>query len=742
MGEVYRATDVQLARDVAVKVLPEAFAGDAQRVERFRREAQILAALNHPNIATIHGLEVSDRALYLVMELVSGQTLAERLSSGPVAVKDALRIGSQLAEALNAAHQKGITHRDIKPGNIKVTPEGRVKILDFGLAKSAADRGHDALPDETPTLSALTTPGMLIGTPAYMSPEQMSGRAAGVPADIWAFGCVVYELLTGRRPFSTSSFAETIAAVLTSHPDWSRLPASTPKPIRDLLERCLVKEPSGRLQDIAQAHVTIDQVLHAYRAADESAVDFARSSGRIKSTRSLAVLPFVNAGGDPQMDYLGDGLTESLIFSLSRLPQLRVTAQSAVFRYKGTTDRARDIGRELGVEVVLTGRVQQRGESLRISAELVDVEQGWQLWGGQYRTSSNDIFQAEEEIAREISEGLRLKLSDEHAKMLSQRYTDNVEAYHLYLKGRFHWSKRTADGLARSLDYFRQAIECDPTYALAYAGLAEGYVPQGFYCHLPPTEAFPKARAAAERALEIDPDLSEARTVIGSVKATYEWDLAGAERELRAAIERSPHYPRAHQSLAECLTLQGRAEEAIAEMRFALNADPLSLYINAALVMTYYFAHRFDAAIAHGRTGLDLDPHFFPIRWYLGLAYQQTGQYAEAVAELEQARRLSDDSTLMVSSLGGALAAWGKVERARDILRDLHQTAERRYVSKVWVAAIHAALGEDDRALSSLERAREDRCAWLLRCLRLDPRFNSLRGHPRFQALLPAFART
>ena len=726
MGEVYTARDQHLERDVAIKVLPEAFAHDQLRLDRFRREAQLLAALNHPNIATIHGLEENDEGLYLVMELVPGHTLAERVAGGPVPFDESMRVCSQLADALDAAHQRGIAHRDIKPGNIKVTPDGRVKVLDFGLAKSAdAAQTVEAI-DEAPTM-AVTSSSLVLGTPGYMSPEQVRGESSGKQSDLWAFGCVLFELLSGRRAFSAPTTAETIAAVLMSDPDWKALPPETPTAARELLRRCLDKNIQSRIRDIADVQAGLDRARQSEPSGGPTPS---------RSIHSLAVLPFVNAGGDPQMDYLADGLTESLILSLSRLPQLSVTAQTSVFRYKGQSERALEIGRTLGVQAVLTGRVLQRGNALRISVELADVE-GWRIWGGQYRRSADDIFEAEETITREISENLRLTLSHEDTRMLARRFTGNVEAYHLYLKGRFYWAKRTEDGLSKSIQYFRQALDIDPTYALAYAGLAEGYIPQGYYCHLAPTEAFPRARAAAERALEIDPQLSEARSVLAMIKGSYEWDLAGAEREARAAIARSPNYPRARQTLTEILSVQGRSVEAMEEIRRGLDLDPLALYMNAAVGMTYYYARHFDAAIAQARSTVELDADFYPAHLFLGLSCQQAGQHADAVAALERASSLSHRSTMIVSALGAALASAGRRPEAAAILNELDEAARRgRYVSGVWLAAVHAALGDTERAYTSLDQARKDRCCWLLRCMTLDARFDGLRPSPRFTSML------
>lgn len=725
MGEVYTARDQHLQRDVAIKVLPQAFTHDQLRIDRFRREAQLLAALNHPNIATIHGLEEADGILYLVMELVPGQTLAERLQGGHVPLDETLRVGVQLAEALGAAHQRGIAHRDIKPANIKLTPDGRIKILDFGLAKSADDARTVVGVDDAPTM-AVTSPGMVLGTPAYMSPEQLRGEPGGTRSDLWAFGCVLFELLASRGAFTAPTMAETIAAVLMTDPDWHALPIDTPNAMRDLVRRCLDKEPQRRVQDVKEILAGLE---HARREGPAT-----ERVGPRKTIRSLAVLPLINTSGDAQMDYLGDGVTESLILGLSRLPQLKVTAQSSVFRYKGQTDRALEIGRTLGVEAVLTGRVLQRGNALQISVELADVE-GWRIWGAQYRRKADDIFAAEEEITREISENLRLTLSREETQLLARRATGNVEAYHLYLKGRFYWAKRTPEGLARSMHYFREAIECDPTYALAYAGLAEAFIPQGYYCHVPPTEAFPRARAAAERALEIDTNLSEARTVMAMVKGSFERDLHGGEREARAAVLGNPNYPRARQALAEILTVQERFEDALVEIKRGVELDPLALYMHAAVAMVQYYARQFDAAIAQAHSTIAMEP-FYPAYLFLGLACQQTGRHAEAIAALECACSLSQRSTMTLAALGAAMAAGGRTAEAAGILRELDAAvAGGRYVSGVWEAALHTALGDTDRALASLERGRQDRCCWLLRCLRLDARFDGLRNIPRFQTL-------
>jgi eukaryotic-like serine/threonine-protein kinase len=723
MGEVYAACDRHLARDVAIKVLTEALAGDADKIERFRREARLLAALNHPNIATIFGLLESNGRLFLAMELVGGETLAERLQRGPAGPDDARAIATQIAEGLAAAHQRGIAHRDIKPANIKVTPEGRVKILDFGLAKSLA--GESPPKDETVLVSRAGS-DLMIGTPAYMSPEQLRSLPAGTASDIWGFGCVVYELIAGRRPFAGTTIGAVVTAIVSEQPDWAALPESTPAELRQLLARCLEKDPQRRLRSMLEARALLERGAQPATAAapDGAAIT------------SLAILPFVNETGDPQMEYLSDGLTESITLSLSQLPDLRVAARSAVFRYKGETGRAQEIGRMLGVDAVLTGRVLQVGDTVRIGAELVDVVRGWQLWGGRHRRAAGDIFAAEEAITREIADSVRPKLAAGREPRASLHTTGSPDAYHRYLKGRFFAAKRTQEGLTRSVQYFREAIEIDPTYALAFAGMADAYIPQGVYCHVRPTEAFPRARAAAERALEIDPDLADARIALSSVKANLDADPLAAEADLRQVIARAPRQARAYQGLSQVLAIQHRFDEARAAIEHALALDPLSLYMNAAVVMTGYFHREFDRAIEHGRASIDLDPGFYPLHLWLGLAWQQAGDADAAVAALTTARRLSGDSTLTAAALGGALAAGGRSDAAAALVDGLDAAAARRYVPQTFVAAIFAALGDADTAMARLDRAAAERCCWLQRCVILDARLDPLRDDPRFQTLL------
>jgi eukaryotic-like serine/threonine-protein kinase len=724
MGTVYRALDTKLNRPVAIKFLSNELA-DATARRRFQREAQMASSLNHPHILTVHDAGEFENRQYLVTEFVDGGTLKDWARAEKRNWTQIVELLTGVADGLAAAHAAGITHRDIKPANILVAKNGYAKLADFGLAKldEVAPQG-----DATVTLiEEATRPGMIMGTIAYMSPEQASGRPVDARSDIFSFGVLLHELLAGRKPFGGATDLEVLQTILHGVPQ--PLAEDVPAALRAVVERALEKDAAERYQSMGEMVADLRRLVrHDAGAPVPPKPD--------RPLHSLAVLPFANASSDPQMEYLSDGLTENIIFSLSRLPQLRVISQSAVFRYKGRSDEAQHAGQAFGVEAVLTGKVLQRGETLLISAELVDVENGWQRWGAQYRRKAADIFAIEEEIAKEISENLRLKLTPEKENLPARRYTDNVEAYHLYLKGRFYWAKRTEEGLYKGIQYFRQAIELDPTYALAYAGVAEGYVPLAVYCHLAPKDACSKSRAAAHAALEIDAKLAEARTVLGAVMSYYDWDLENAEKELRQATALDPKYARAHQALAENLTMSGRFEEAAVEARRALELDPLALSLNAFMAMTYYFGREYDKAIEHGSRTVEMDPNFFPGYFYLGMAYHVSGQFADAAAALQQARVLSNNSTLMVASLGGVFAAWGKHEEARNILHELEQMGRRKYVSQVFVAAILAGLGEIDQALACLETAYEHRCTWLPRCIAADARLDRLHREARLQDLI------
>ena len=753
MGEVYQARDSKLNRDVAIKVLPAVFLHDAERLARFQREARMLAALNHPNIATIHGLEQFGCVNYLVMELVSGQTLAERLRVGPLDINEALKIGGQIAEGLEAAHEKSVIHRDLKPANVKVTPEGRVKLLDFGLAKAFAGDGELDLSNAV-TLTAIgTEEGRILGTPAYMSPEQARGKPVDKRTDIWSFGCVLYELLTGKEVFRGETVSDTVAAVLEREPDWLALPPATPAKIRDLLRRCLQKEAQRRLRDLGDARMEIEELPTAaqpqHRWRSRVAVWIAavavmallvaaglsyRLVGRGETIDSVAVLPFVNGSTDPNAEYLSDGITESLINSLSQLPKLRVMSRESAFRYKGKQTDAQTVGRQLGVRAVFEGRVTQRGDSLAISAELIDAGDNSHIWGQQYSRKPSDIFALQEEIAKEMTTALRLRLTGADEKRMAKRYTANPEAYQDYLKGRYWWNKRNEEGFNKGIEYFQRAIAKDSAYAMAYAGLADCYNFLAIYNYVPQKEVYPRAKEAAQRALEIDETLAEAHATLARIKRDFDWDWSGSEREYQRAIQLNPTDANAHQSYGITLSEVGRFEEAITESKRAVELDPLSLPSSRALGQTFYYARQYDQAIDQEQKALELDPNFFSAHLELGYAYLSKSMYSEGTAEFEVVLAMSRGNAGL-PDLGYAYAVAGSRTEAGKVLDRLNTRSKQKYVSPVDWAIIYTGLGEKNKAFQWLEKGYEDRSltAW---SIKVEPVFDPLRSDPRFQDLL------
>jgi eukaryotic-like serine/threonine-protein kinase len=753
MGEVYQAHDTKLGRDVAIKVLPSAFVHDAERLSRFQREARMLASLNHPNIATIYGLEQSDDVHYLVMELVPGHTLAERVSAGALKIEEALKLGGQIAEALEAAHEKGVIHRDLKPANVKVTTEGRVKVLDFGLAKAfASDGGLDF--SHAPTLTAMgTEEGRIVGTPAYMSPEQARGKAVDKRTDIWAFGCVLYELLTGRQAFRGDTLSDMIAAVLEREPDWQALPSATPAKIRDLLRHCLQKDAQRRLRDLGDARMQIDEAPAAAQprwrsrvalwiaAVGMMAVLLAaglayRFAGRGETIDSVAVLPFVNANADPNTEYLSQGIAGNIVNNLSqlKLPNLRVVPWSTVSRYTGQQVNPQEVGRALKVRAVLVGTVIQRGDSINIQMELVDIVKVSQLWGQQYERKLTDILPLQEQMATDISNKLRLRLNVEEQQRLTKRYTENTDAHILYLKGRNLSGEYTPERLQKGAQYFQQAIDLDPNYALAYAGLASSYVTLGSRGTRSPKDSYQRAKSAAAKALAIDDTLAEAHNAQGVVKRDFDRDWSGAEREFKQAIALNPTYVDPHHSYSHLLEAMGRTEESLAESQRILEIDPLDPIMNAHLGWHYLMARRAEQAIVLCQKALEVGNTYWG-HYYLGQAYEQKARYAEAIAEFNKALGLSGASTEAIAALGHAYAVSGNRRKAQHVLDDLDKLSEQRYVSLGYKALIYAGLGDSEQAFKWLQKAYEDGPGWLI-YLNVDPRYDSLRSDPRLADLL------
>jgi serine/threonine protein kinase/tetratricopeptide (TPR) repeat protein len=745
MGEVYRARDVRLGRLVAIKVLRPESASSRERLARFEQEARTASALNHPNVITIYDIGQVDETRYIAMEFVEGRTLRDLLENGPLPASRIVEYGTQMAEALAKAHAAGIVHRDLKPENVMVTPDGLVKVLDFGLAKLTR-----AEPVSTDGPTAHTAAGILLGTVQYMSPEQARSPSVDHRSDQFAVGLILYEMATGRRAFPRDSVGGTIGAILYEDPEPVALINPTlPEGLQRVIATCLRKQPHERFAttgDLARALAA----LRVRPGTFESRLDTVvmAETAPVPQQASVAVLPFVDMSPQKDQEYFCDGMAEELINALSQIPGLRVVSRTSSFQFKGRADDARTIGQRLGVRTLLEGSVRTAGERMRIGARLTNAADGYQVWASQYDRELKDVFAVQEEIAGSILAALRVTLGAADAAPLVAPQTGAPEVYKLYLKGRHEWNKRTEDGLLRSLEYFQEAIDRDPGYARAHAGLADSYALLGVYGIRPPSEVMPKARATAVRALEeavdvapggkADAGLAAVHTTLGCVKAVYDWSWAEAERHFRQAIALDPRYPTAHQWYAmNFLVPMRRFEEAASEIRLAQDSDPLSPAIQASLGLVHYFAGRLDEAAAQLRSTVETDGGFAMGHFFLGQAYLQMGRTEDAIAAIGQASRLSPASPEFRAGLGYACARAGQADRARQALEDLKRLRAERYVSAALVAEVHAGLGEDGHALTWLAEAQREHAPELC-WIGVRPTFAPLRARPAFVELVRA----
>lgn len=719
MGDVYLAEDTSLNRKVALKFLSLHLIADEEYKARFKREAQAAAVLSHPNIVTIHEVSDYNGRPFLVMEHVEGQSLSDLCKDEKLSVDKVIELAVQICQGLSKAHQAKITHRDIKPSNIVIDPDGRPKLLDFGLASIQGSE-------------QITKTGWAMGTVGYMSPEQLKGEQADHRADIFSVGVVLYEMLTARRPFSRNSEAATLQAVLNETPDpVSRFRTDVPDGLQRIINMALDKNREERYQ-------SIDDLLADLKAISRGSEPIASGDrGPHLFTRpSIAVMAFVNLSADPEQEYFCDGMAEEIINSLTHVEGLRVVARTSSFAFKGKNEDTRDIGRKLSVKTLLEGSVRWAGNKLRITAQLINAADGYHLWSERYDRQMKDIFEIQDEISLAIVDNLKIKLLGEEKAKLAKRPMIDHEAYNLYLKGRFYLSSRTEGGSQKSLDYFLKTLAKDSTNALAHAGIADCYNMFGYWGYLPPKEAFPRAKAAAEKALAIDDTLAEAHTSLAHVRQYYDWDWPGAQKEYERAIELNPNYATAHQWYAEHFSTLGKHEEAIAEAERSRELDPLSPIVGTQLAGVCYVARKYDLAIEEFTRVLEMDRDFVYAHFLLSWVYIQLSMYDEAIAEVQKAIELTGGGTTkMMSALGYFYALSGREVEAKEILNEIFRPSSGAFVAADSIALIHSGLGQMDEAFEWLDKAYEQRSHWLV-WLRVLPIFDSMRSDERFNVML------
>jgi serine/threonine protein kinase/Flp pilus assembly protein TadD len=793
MGEVYLAQDTKLNRKVAIKFLSDEFSRDSDKLNRFVQEAQAASALNHPNIVTIHEIGDTDDSRYIALEYIEGETLTKFLRKR-LSFEKALDIAAQLASALDAAHSAGIIHRDIKPDNVMIRPDGVVKILDFGIAKLTEQPRPEAEPEDKTAVQVNTSPGMIIGTANYMSPEQAKGKEIDSRTDIFSFGVLLYEMVSGHLPFFGDSPLEIIGSILHKEP----APIGNqdvPPELERIVSKSLRKDPDERYQtmkgllaDLKAAKRELDIQDHLERTvpphqtesdtevfqattAEEAdqlstaqtmndSISIKRSSvGRVltgfaailvltaigigywyyfgSSTgeiESIAVMPFVNESGDPNIEYLSDGMAETLINSLSEIPDLSVKARSLVFQYKGKQVSPGTLASELGVQAILTGRVVQRGEQVSLSVELIDGTTQNTIWGKKYERSASGLVTLQNELARDVSGRLRSKAKEEEATKTETGGTDDPAAYQAYLKGRFYWNKRNAEDMKKAIEQFTIATEKDPGYALAFSGLADCYAIFSEYTGTPASESIPKAKAFAEKALSLDKTLGAAHATLGSVNMSL-WDWEAAEREFKTAIELDPDYPTAYHWYSVLLRYLGRFDESAMIIRRAADLDPLSVIIQQNVANVQMARGDFKAGLETTSKVIDLAPDFAYARIRLGQCYLGLGRSADAIASLEKVLEMTNRESDGLSELGFAYAFAGRRDEALGAVRELEARFDRKEAQGTNVALVYVGLGERDKVFEWLEKDFKTRDSELA-TIRWEPNWEPIRNDPRYADLI------
>ena len=750
MGVVYRARDPRLDRQVAIKLLSVALAADRDARERLRLEAMAAAALDHPYICKIFEIGEEDAALFLVMEYIAGENLDVRLRQGRMPLAEALRLAGEIAEALQEAHARGILHRDLKPANIMLTQQGHVKIMDFGLAKRLTEQpGPDSSTIEVP--AQLTQPGTILGTPDYMSPEQVKGLSLDVRSDLFSFGVILAEMLSGRHPFHKSSTAETFAAVLTEPP---ALSADIPPGLAAVVRRLVAKDARDRYASVAEARADLErrEASGKPRAGRRStwkwvalaiviviaavwAYLVARAI-RPPSIRSIAVLPLDNYSGDPKQEYFAEGMTDELTADLASISQLRVISRGSAMQFKGDhRPPTPEIAKTLNVDAVVEGSVFRSGDTVRITAELIDARADKNLWSNKFERNSRDVLALQDELASAIAREINIRLTPAERIRLTKSTSVNPESHDAYLKGRYFFNRPSDENLTKAIAHFEEAVKLDPTFAPAFSGLSDAYLWAGYNeGTLTASEAKPKAKAAAEQAIQLDDSSAEAHASLATFKLFYEYDWAGCEKEFRRSIELNPNYAFAHDQFGMALGFQGRLDEAIAEGKRAALLDPLSPQIPVDNLMALAWRGDYKAAMEETKRAADLDPAFFFPHWGYAWVNIQRGKTRDGIPELQKAKAL-DSPSFITAWLAYAYGASGERTRAMAEMEDLKKQSLHGYIPAFNMALAYMGLGDRERTLDALERAYASDSQWL-GWLKMDHTFDPLRAEPRFVALL------